>query len=350
MDFEGFPLVVGWELTLSCNLRCGHCASSAGLPRERELTLAEALELCDQFPSLLVQEVDFTGGEPLLRTDWPEIAARLHELQIPARMVTNGLLLKESAPLLKDVGLATVGVSLDGLEKTHDFIRRRQGLFRQVVDGIEAALAAGVPTAVITAVNTLNVNELPKLHALLQSLNVRHWQVQPTFALGRVLEGNELTLSEESFLQLGQFIKRQTVPCGAARFNMMPADGVGYFTELDTRTQVWRGCGAGMASCGITSNGKVKGCLSHPDHLIAGDLRERDLWSIWFDKKSFSYNRSFSLGDLGNVCSGCEFGEQCKGGCLVMSYASTKKFHNDPYCFHGILRRRNYQQRRQDQT
>jgi len=127
MGFEGFPIVVGWELTLSCNLRCGHCASSAGLPRKEELSLAEALELCDQFPLLLVQEVDFTGGEPLLRTDWMEIAAHLRELQIPVRMVTNGLLLKENVPLLKESGIATVGVSLDGLENTHDFIRRRQG-------------------------------------------------------------------------------------------------------------------------------------------------------------------------------------------------------------------------------
>ena len=340
MDFEGFPLVVGWELTLACNLRCGHCASSAGLPRERELSLGEALELCDQLPALLVQEVDFTGGEPLLRPDWMEIAMHLRELQIPVRMVTNGLLLKENVPHLKESGIATVGVSLDGLEKTHDFIRRRQGLFRQVVDGIESALAAGVPTAVITAVNNLNIGELPELQTLLQSLNVCHWQVQPTFALGRALEGNGLALSHESFLRLGEFIKIQISSCNAAGFCMMPADGVGYFTGLDTRTEAWRGCGAGMASCGITSDGKVKGCLSHPDHLIVGDLRERDLWSIWFDEKSFAYNRSFSPADLGEVCSGCKFGEQCKGGCMVMSYASTQRFHNDPYCFHSILRRR----------
>src|SRR5689334_17492757 len=57
MGFEGFPLIVGWELTLACNLRCRHCASSAGLPRDNELTIEESLAICDQFPPLLVQEV-----------------------------------------------------------------------------------------------------------------------------------------------------------------------------------------------------------------------------------------------------------------------------------------------------
>jgi radical SAM protein with 4Fe4S-binding SPASM domain len=340
MAFEGFPLVVGWELTLACNLRCGHCASSAGTPRPYELSLDEALDICDQFPSLLVQEVDFTGGEPLLRTDWPKIAGRLRELNIPARMVTNGLLLQENVPLLRDSGIATIGVSLDGLEPTHDRIRRRPGLFRQVIDGVEASLAAGIPTAVITAVNWLNVKELPELLVFLQNLGVRHWQVQPTFALGRVREKGGLELTESAFLELGEFIQSSVATCRANDFTIMPADGVGYFAGLDTREKAWRGCGAGMASCGITSNGKVKGCLSHPDNLIEGDVRERELWDIWFDERSFAYTRQFTLENLGESCEGCQFGEQCKGGCMVMSYAATHRFHNDPFCFYGIQNRR----------
>lgn len=343
MAFERFPLVVGWELTLACNLRCGHCASSAGIPRPNEFSLKEALDLCDQFPALLVQEVDFTGGETLLHPDWINIAMRLSELRITTRLVTNGLLLKENIPLMKEADITTVGVSLDGLEFTHDLIRNRSGLFRQVIAGVEAALAAGLPTVVITAVNNRNVSDLPKLFDFLKRLGIRHWQVQPTFALGRAKEGKELWLSETSFMEMGEFIHKHVTACKTAGFRMMPADGVGYFTGLDTREPAWRGCAAGILSCGITSDGKVKGCLSFPDHLIEGDLRESDLWDIWFNDASFAYNRSFSLGELGEHCAGCEFGEYCKGGCAVMSYASTNQFHNDPYCFQGILARRNLQ-------
>lgn len=338
MTFEGFPLIIGFELTLACNLRCRHCASSAGNPREGELDLQEILDICDQFPPLLVQEVDFTGGEPLVRSDWPRIAERLNKHKIPFRMVTNGLLLEENVPILSDLGVATVGVSFDGLEETHDRIREKPGLFRKIISGIEAALDAGVPVAAMTAVNHLNVSELPLLQSFLQNLGIKHWQVQPTFALGRAKEGS-LDLSQSTFLEIGKFIHNNITGCSDKCIGMIPADGVGYFTELDTRDPSWKGCSAGRAACGITSNGDIKGCLSFPDHLVEGNLREQDLWSIWFSEDSFAYNRKFTTDDLGEFCKGCEFGEQCMGGCVVMSQSATGKFHNDPYCFHRILNR-----------
>jgi MoaA/NifB/PqqE/SkfB family radical SAM enzyme len=114
--FECFPFIVGWEFTMACNLRCRHCGSSAGLPRAGELTTEEALRICDQFPALMVREVDFTGGEPLMRPDWPIVAGRIVELGITANILTNGLGL--DAPLIaqmQDVGITGVGISLDGL-------------------------------------------------------------------------------------------------------------------------------------------------------------------------------------------------------------------------------------------
>ncbi|MDY6857444.1 MAG: radical SAM protein [Thermodesulfobacteriota bacterium] len=336
MKFEGFPFVIGFELTLACNLRCKHCASSAGRPRVNELSLNEILNICDQFPDLLVQEVDFTGGEPLLHSEWARIAIHLHKLNIPVRMVSNGILLKDNISRIVDSGIATFGISIDGLESTHDHIREKPGLFKQIISGVEAALAADIPIAVITAVNNHNVGELPQLYTILHGLGVRLWQVQPIFSRGRAQE-EKLHLSESSFLEMGEFVHSHVTGCDSVGFNMMPADGVGYFTELDTRNTAWQGCAAGMATCGITADGKVKGCLSFPDHLVEGDLRKQDLWSIWFDKTSFIYNRRFLLEDLGENCTNCEFGEQCRGGCSVMSYTATQQFHNNPYCFHRIL-------------
>ncbi len=337
MTFEGFPLVVGWELTLACNLRCRHCASSAGAKRPRELSLEEALAICDQFPLLLVQEVDFTGGEPLLRKDWPSIAGRLTELEIPIRMVTNGLLLEQSVTAVADANICTLGISLDGLRETHDGIREYPGLFERVVRGVAAAREAEIPVGIITAVNDANVDELPRLVAFIQSLGVRHWQIQPTFSLGRAKEhGKALSLSPSSFMKLGQFVHDNLTRLADESFTLMPADGVGYYTELDTRSPAWRGCSAGRASCGITADGRIKGCLSMPDDLTEGDLRQRDLWEIWFNEESFSYNRVFSKYDLGEHCASCDMGESCMGGCAVMSHAATGRFHNDPFCFKRI--------------
>ncbi len=341
MAFEQFPVVIGFEVTLACNLRCKHCASSAGLPRRNELSLKEIIQIVDQFPDLLVQEVDFTGGEPLFRDDWFNIADYLKKLDISVRIVSNGVLLKENISRLLDAEVATVGVSLDGLENTHDKLREKTGLFKHITTGIDAALSAGIPIAVITAVNDYNVGELPELFRLLKNLGVRHWQVQPIFTRGRARE-KELYLSETSFLELGAFVKKHNDPTfGSVEINMMPADGIGYFTHLDSRDTAWQGCSAGMSTCGITADGNVKGCLSLPDNIVEGNLRNRDLWSIWFDTKSFAYNRKFTIENLGENCADCEFGQQCRGGCSVMSHAATHELHNDPYCFHRILSQRN---------
>ncbi len=174
---------------------------------------------------------------------------------------------------------------------------------------------------------------------MIQSMGVKRWQIQPLFPFGRSQETTELSLTEDVYLQLGEFVRHWAPKAKELGVNLLPADSFGYFTELDTRDQVWRGCPAGSYACGITSNGKVKGCLSLPDDLIEGDLRRRDLWEIWFDPHTFTYTRQYSLKKLGKNCQDCDNARICRGGCSAMSYGSTRDFHNDPYCFYSIHQR-----------
>ena len=340
MAFEGFPLVVGWELTLACNLRCRHCASSAGLPRDCELTIEECLALCDQFPDLLVQEVDFTGGEPLLRSGWERIARRLGELRIQTRMITNGTNLSpETVARMKDAGLQTVAVSLDGLEATHDYVRGIDGMFRRVIEGLERLQAAGLTPAVITAINGLNVSELPRMIGLLRSLGVNVWQIQPHLPSGRGLDSAELHLSEDQYFEMGRFALATALETCGTEFDLRTADSCGYFLSDMKEESEWCGCSAGISGVGIMSDGRVKGCLSMPDDLVEGDLRKHDLWDIWFRPGAFAYTREWDPSLLGENCAGCAHGEECRGGCTSMSYAITGVTRNDPYCFHGIRKR-----------
>lgn len=342
MGFEGFPFIIGWELTLACNLRCRHCGSSAGISRDNELTTEEALALCDQFPALLVQEVNFTGGEPLLRPDWPLITNRLAAHEIRTKILTNGLSLSpDTIRQMVDAGIAGVGVSLDGLEKTHDYIRGYDGLFQKIMSGLASLIEAGMPVTVITTVNGLNCGELPELMSLLKQIGVRQWQIQPIFPTGRSKDARELLLTEEEYLALGLFYQRFGSEMGTEGLEILPGDSFGYFTDLDNREPPWRGCPAGLYSCGITSDGLIKGCLSLPDEVVEGDLRKHDLWDIWFHRDSFRYTRQFSADALGHNCKSCRMAEQCKGGCSAMSYESTGFFRNDPFCFLAITERAN---------
>lgn len=340
MVYEGFPLVVGWELTLACNLRCAHCGSSAGLPRANELTAEESIAICDQFPELFVQEVNFTGGEPLLNPAWPVIAARLGELGIRVQVISNGLVLsRDMARRLKEAGIGGVGVSIDGLEKTHDAIRGKPGVFRAAMEGIGNLLEAGIPVTAITSVNAANVGELGRVMDALVARGVRQWQLQPVFPLGRLRESGGLQLTTAAYGQIGDFIRDNIGGAERRGLKVLPADSFGYFMPWDEKLPPWGGCNAGMVTCGIMSDGRIKGCLSMPDEMVEGDLRRSDLWDIWFGPNSFSYNRKFTVGDLGPNCASCGHGEECRGGCTSMSYGSTGRLHNDPYCIYGYAQR-----------
>jgi len=340
MNIESFPLIVGWELTLKCNLRCRHCGSAAGVPRPDELTLEESLSLCDQFPDLLVQEVDFTGGEPLLSPNWYQLAKRLEANNITVKILTNGLTLDfETVLRIRDAGITGIGFSLDGLEATHDTMRERDGLYEQVRKSLDIVSKAGIPVTVITTVCDQNVDELSDLHLILHQARVTNWQLQPLFKGGRASENTNLTLSELTLKRMGEFLKTSVLNSEKMGIKIEPADSFGYFMDDETGGAPWRGCPAGIVSCGITSDGKIKGCLSLPDNLVEGDLRVRDLWDIWFDPNSFSYSRNDITGDLGPNCRECVHAVQCRGGCTAMSYAYTGQFHNDCYCIWGFEHR-----------
>ncbi len=337
MSFEGFPFIIGWELTLACNLMCRHCGSSAGSPRANELTLKESIAICDQFPDLLVKEVNFTGGEPLLSSTWKSVATYLSKRGVSTKIITNGLLLsKDSAIEIRDLGIAEIGISIDGHENIHDLMRGQTGVFRNVLAGIEYAQSAGLQVSAITTVSALNINALPSLATLMRNIGIRNWQIQPLFPFGRTRLNKDLWLIDEDYIKLGTFVSEYKTRMENAGIQLLPADSFGYYTELDSRDPEWHGCPAGIFSCGITSDGKVKGCLSLPDEFIEGDLRNNDLWEIWFHEYSFSYSRDFSTNMLGYFCNSCDMAQQCRGGCSAMSYASSGAFHNDRYCFYRI--------------
>jgi|WetSurMetagenome_2_1015567.scaffolds.fasta_scaffold53573_1 radical SAM protein with 4Fe4S-binding SPASM domain len=332
--FEGFPLIIGWELTLRCNLRCLHCGSSAGYPRESELTTGEALAICEQFPGLLVQEVDFTGGEPLLRPDLPVIASKLKDLGISTCILTHGIgYTADNIAQLKDMGISGVGISLDGLEHTHDYIRRTKGAYGSVMKTIKLLQDADLPFNVISTVHSRNVGELQAMYEHLQAAHVHAWRLQVVIPNGRAKKMPELQITEKDLLLLGLFIQQNKKNGSPDSLKIVCGDGLQYIIPT---LRPWKGCAAGIVSCGITADGKVKGCLSMSDELIEGDLRLNSLWDVWFHPDAFHYNRAFQSGDLGAFCSLCQKGNICKGGCSSSSYAITGLFHNDPNCFHRV--------------
>ena len=159
------------SLTDKCNLRCTYCMPAEGLPwlpKAELLTDDELVRLARIAVELLgVEEIRFTGGEPLLRPGLPGILQQITALdpRPQTALTTNGLGLSKMAHALKDAGLDRVNVSLDTLsaERFHELTRRDR--YADTIAGIEAAAEAGLTPVKINSVLMRGVNddEAPEL-------------------------------------------------------------------------------------------------------------------------------------------------------------------------------------------
>ena len=156
------------SVTDRCNFRCRYCmpkevfgARFEFLPKREILSYEEIGRVARAAWALGARKMRLTGGEPLLRRDLPELVALLAALpEVEVALTTNGALLAERAPALAAAGLARVTVSLDSLD---DAVFRRMNdvdfPVARVLEGIEAAAAAGLAPIKVNAVVHRNVND-----------------------------------------------------------------------------------------------------------------------------------------------------------------------------------------------
>ena len=149
------------SVTDRCNFRCVYCMPRevygrdyAFLPRSQVLSFEEIARVAGAFHGLGVRKLRLTGGEPLLRRELERLVAMLAALpDAEVTMTTNGALLARKAQMLADAGLARVTVSLDSVDE--DVFREMNDVdvpLAQVLEGIDAAAAAGLPVKVNTVV------------------------------------------------------------------------------------------------------------------------------------------------------------------------------------------------------
>jgi len=167
------PVVV-WNITRQCNLKCIHCyAHAKNIPFDNELSTKDGKNLIDDLARFNVPVLLFSGGEPLIRKDLPELAAYTVEKGIRAVISTNGTLISQkTAHILKDIGLSYVGISLDGMEKINDRFRGVKGAFQSALDGINNCKEAGIKVGLRFTINKFNESEISKIFTLLDEMEI----------------------------------------------------------------------------------------------------------------------------------------------------------------------------------
>ncbi len=167
------PVVV-WNVTRRCNLRCVHCYSqSEDRGYSGELSLDEGKSLIDDLAGFGSPVILFSGGEPLIRPDILDLITYATQQGRRAVLSTNGTLITPAlAEKLKDIGLSYVGISLDGLQETHDAFRGFPGTFARVMAAIKNCQDVGLKVGLRFTINKRNFQDIPGIFDLVEEKRI----------------------------------------------------------------------------------------------------------------------------------------------------------------------------------
>ncbi|HKK28215.1 MAG TPA: GTP 3',8-cyclase MoaA [Gemmatimonadota bacterium] len=235
------------SVTDKCNLRCTYCMPVEGLewvPRAELLTYEEITEIVRQMADMGLERIRLTGGEPLVRTDLPDLARMLSS--VPGiedlALSTNAVLLPRFAEELRDAGVRRVNISLDTLrrDRFEEIARRPARFFDATLEGIEAAEAVGFDPIKINTVMMRGLND-DEFEAFAAVTRDRPWHVRfiELMPVGRNLHLTERFVPASEMLErvasLGDVEPVEGPPGnGPARYFRYPdaAGTVGVITPL----------------------------------------------------------------------------------------------------------------------
>lgn len=339
------PITCVWEVTMGCNMRCGHCGSSCAEPLPDELTTEEALNLCDQIAEMGLKWITISGGEPLTRKDITLLIQRLSQKGVSVNIITNGWLLDGSmAEKLKESGIATVAISIDGTREIHDKIRRKEA-FSHAESSFKILKLLGIKTGAVTTITNQNIHILRDLKEELIRMGVNTWQVQLGLPMGNLKERPDWLLEPR---RVGDIIDFCYETAKEGRIKIFPADCIGYYTKKEMEIKMisyetnmvsmWDGCNAGIRGFGILHNGDILGCTSIRDKsYIEGNIRQRSLLDIWEDENSFTWRRTIKKDQLEGECKTCIYGSKCLGGCPNTRLTMNGSIYSEnKYCAYNL--------------
>ena len=346
------PVVV-WNVTRRCNLRCVHCyAHATESSTKDELSTEEGRTLIDDLSAFGVPVLLFSGGEPLVRKDLPELASYAVSKGMRAVISTNGTLITPTtAKTLKEIGLSYVGISLDGMEDVNDRFRGVKGAFAKAIEGIENCKAAGIKVGLRFTISKANAAEIPGIFDLLEEKEIPRVCFYHLVYAGRGSNLVEQDLSHEETRKVVDMIIDRTRDLhdrGKPKEVLTVdnhADGPYVYLRLlkedpDRAREVYEllqmneGNNTGRGIGCISWNGDV-----HPDqfwrHYSFGNVRQRPFSEIWTDTSDplmagLKNKKQYVTGR----CAACKWLDVCAGNFRVRAEAiSGDPWAPDPACY-----------------
>lgn len=325
-----------FELTLRCNEHCLHCGSNCGDVPSEELTTEQWCGVIDQLKEDLGTDgymLCITGGEPLLRKDFFDIMGHANELGFNWGMTSNATLITEEvAQKLRDCGMKTISVSIDGMPETHDAFRRTPNGWERAMQGVKNLIKVGGFQAIqiTTVVTHKSITELDAMYDILKDVDIDSWRIVNMEPIGRAKEHPDLLLTKEDYKTLFEYIRNKRIAGEPVCYGCSHYLGMEY--EREVRDWYFL-CTAGLYTASIMVNGDITACLDierRPEFIQGNVLKERfkDVWENKFEV----FRRDLCLEN--ETCRNCSEAKYCHGGAY-----HTWDFDNHcpQLCFKDIL-------------
>lgn len=346
------PVVI-WNLTRRCNLTCKHCyALAVDKDFPGELSTEQTFDVLDQLKAARVPALILSGGEPLLRTDIHDIAARAKSMGFYTALSTNGTLIGEDdMRAIEDIGYDYIGISIDGLRETHDKFRRLDGAFEASMKAIRMCVERDLKVGLRFTMTQDNAAELDQVMDLLDQENIERFYFSHLNYAGR---GNHNRRDDAFFATTREAMVKLFERCQGYLKSGTPkefvtgnndADGVfmlkwveqnhpEHAQHIRAKLVQWGGNASGVNVANIDNVGEV-----HPDtmwwHYGIGNVKERAFGDIWADTTDpLMAGLKAQPRKVGGRCAPCVHFDICGGNTRVRAQQVTgDAWAEDPGCY-----------------
>lgn len=348
------PRKLTFEITKKCFNECIYCSAYVSEENAKKvLSINDAKRTIDQFIQLGGQELNISGGEPLLHPNWFDITTYAKNKGLKVRLFTCGILsdkpislneLSNTIDMIAKVGFEAVEMTLHApYSEMHDQITSVEGSFKDTYRFIKL-LSSKVDNLEINFVPTqINADELEELVDFVAKLGIKKLNVLRFIPQGKGLTNKELlSLKKDQSARLVKVImelsKRNDIDVNLGH----PSD----FIFLLDNSHKPKSCSAGKEQCMIKINGDVVPCpaFGDLDDWVAGNIFKERFETIWNESTVFIRLRKFDFKRIQGDCKVCVHLKFCQGRCPAQRIRENGDLYKgpDPECPKDYISKRPY--------
>ncbi len=322
---EAKTFTLQWHITNTCDLHCRHCYDRS---LRSDVGLEQGLNILDQMRSFCRQhqvggQVTFSGGNPFLHPDFPELYQAAHERNLNLAILGNPVSETQLDEVLQITRPAFYQVSLEGLEEHNDLIRGK-GNFKSVLNFLDLLKERQVYSMVMLTMTQANLNQVLPLAEILRDR-------VDLFTFNRLaMVGEGANLESPGATEYKTFVEDYLQACRHNPVMALKDNLINIKLEQNKQSLFGGctgfGCGAAFNFVSLLPDGQIHACRKLPS--LIGDINHQTLAEIYHSTAAKSYRQGC------HDCADCRLRANC-GGCLAVTYGwgLDPLKEKDPGCF-----------------